>query len=225
MYRKALKYSSIFIFFIVLILNSLYGENSKVSASNDSNQPQVEINDSSTGKLSDSEKKDKELFFGIPLPLEIIPKDDTKILQGFINTNEYILTPGDIYEITMYIPTYTTKPEINIVKTELILASTYILQVPQIGEINVKNLTFNELKKFIVDKIRKTMSAHFVDYTLISPGHFEVFINGGVKKPGIIIANSFTRLGEAISLAGGLNLNSSYRTIEIKHADGSVSTV
>ena len=63
--------------------------------------------------------------------------------------------------------------------------------------------------------------ADYIEFELVSPARFEVFVGGAVRSPGTMIAHAINRVQDAIRLADGVDEHGSVRRIELIRADGS----
>ncbi len=144
---------------------------------------------------------------GIVQPTE----DPSALNRRILSTTRYRLTPGDSYELVVILDTTERYP--------LLLTETYKLDVPYIGTLDVRGMTFAELKARIIQRIRARVPVQYVDFLLSAPALFDVFVYGGVKNPGIATVNPLSRVSDAILLAGGLLPAASFRTVQVHRAD------
>ena len=145
--------------------------------------------------------------FGNQAILTLKGQKEKILARKILGSNKYKLTPGDTYKIIIKIGETESQP--------LILDENYLLEIPFIGTVNVKNMYFSELRLRIIREIKKIRVVEFVDFILESPALFDVFIYGGVKNPGIVTITSVNTLWEAIVLANGFIKGASYRKIEL----------
>jgi polysaccharide export outer membrane protein len=154
-----------------------------------------------------SETDDKKLGFGQQFSLKDMPKS-ADILSLF-NPIDYELTPGDLYKLEVIVDFQRNYSyPIN-------LEADYKLNVPYIGIIDVKGMTFAEMRQKVVSGIRARVPLQYVDIVLQVPAHFDVFVYGGVVKPGFVSAIPINRVADAIVLAGGLKPGASFRQIQL----------
>jgi polysaccharide export outer membrane protein len=131
----------------------------------------------------------------------------SSLTQKILGNIPYKLTPGDIYKIVIQIDETFSQT--------LVLDENYKLEIPFIGTMEVKGMYFSELRQEIIRQIKSERIVDFVDFTLVAPAIFEVFIYGGVKSPGIATVTPVNTLWEAIILAGGFKEGGSYRQIKL----------
>ncbi|MBN2536313.1 MAG: SLBB domain-containing protein [Spirochaetales bacterium] len=141
-------------------------------------------------------------------PINVEKELSTKAqIQKILGNIPYKLTPGDTYQIVI-------KLDESFSQT-LVLDENYKLEIPFIGTMQVKGMFFSELRQKIVQRIKAERIVDFVDFILVAPAIFEVFIYGGVKQPGIISVTPINTLWEAIVLANGFKQGGSYRQIKL----------
>jgi len=134
--------------------------------------------------------------------------DPAAITQRILAATEYRLTPGDIYQVSITMDGLTP--------FTLVLAENYELDVPYIGTLKVKGIYFSELRKMVVDRLKKILPlANFVSFTLIAPARFDVSVFGGVEAPGIVTVTALSRVSDAIVAAKGSRKGGSYWQIAL----------
>ena len=150
---------------------------------------------------------DYRLGFGLQPGIVQPPINPNTLNRRILSATRYKLTPGDSYELVTILDETERYP--------LLLSNDYLLDIPYLGTINVEGMYFSELKRTIVKQINATIPFQFVDFVLTAPALFDIFIHGGVIKPGIATVNPLARVSDAILLAGGLMNGGSFRTIEL----------
>jgi protein involved in polysaccharide export with SLBB domain len=157
------------------------------------------------GAGSDSPEQkavDDTLGFGFQ-PILVNPKvNDTKKILG---STVYKLTPGDTYELVVKID--------QIERTNLVLPPDYRLELPSMGTWDVRGMSFSELRSRIITSFKSRFVVDFVDFTLISPAIFDVFVYGGVESPGFVTVTSLARLHDALAATKGIKSGASYRRV------------
>ncbi|MBN1696280.1 MAG: SLBB domain-containing protein [Spirochaetales bacterium] len=135
--------------------------------------------------------------------------DSEKVIaQKILGTTKYKLTPGDSYKIIVQVRETITQP--------LILDENYLLEIPFLGTVDVRGMYFSELRQLIIKRIKAKMVVDFVDFVLVAPALFDIFIYGGVENPGIATVTPVNTLWEAIVLAKGFKKGGSYRQIALE---------
>jgi polysaccharide export outer membrane protein len=132
--------------------------------------------------------------------------DPAEITRRILAATRYRLTPGDTYQLVFQVDQTYTYP--------LVLQDTYDLDVPVLGTINVKGMEFAELRKLVIDRIRKAYPLSlYVTFTLLVPARFDVAVFGGVESPGVVTVTPLSMVSDAIALARGIRKGGSYRRV------------
>jgi len=133
-----------------------------------------------------------------------------------IHLDSYQPTPGDVYTLSInYGINFDNGSAARTENIQLILNSDYSLEVPFIGSINVRTLSYDELRTQIADRVRTRTFAQFVSLNLTAPAIFDVLVWGGVGRPGFQSVSSLTRLIDAVTVAGGTAASGSRRQVEL----------
>ncbi|MEJ2663790.1 MAG: SLBB domain-containing protein [Spirochaetia bacterium] len=153
------------------------------------------------------QEQDRKLGFGQQFSLKDLPKNINPL--DLFNPVDYHCTPGDLYTLQIIVDfqRHFSYP--------LNLEDNYKLSVPYIGTIDVKGMTFAEMRKKVVNGIRSRVPLQYVDIALKVPAHYDVFIYGGVNRPGFVSVIPINRVADAIVLAGGLKKGASFRQIQL----------
>lgn len=120
----------------------------------------------------------------------------TAALDGPIDPAEYIVGPGDIYSVNVWI-----SPPISF---QLPVTPEGSIIIPTVGEIHVAGLHLNDAKKAVISAIRKKYIAGDISFTLMTPRVFAVTVKGVVKKEGTVYVQAGQRADAAIALANTL---------------------
>ena len=83
-----------------------------------------------------------------------------QILHEFIDPNNYIVGPGDIFLFNMVISN-------RIINLELITSPTGDVLIPVVGTINVKGKILNDVYSMIIDKCRSKYEDAYIYVNLI----------------------------------------------------------
>jgi len=159
--------------------------------------------------LSQNNNTQVTSFGQLGIPSIQRPSNNTVLIKRILSNTVYKPTPGDSYQLIIKLDTITSYI--------LVLQQNYDLDVPYIGTINVKKMTFMELRNFVQKKIKSSIPTDYVSFILSAPAQFDVFVYGGVKQPGIITANPLTRVWDAITAVKGLKPGASYRNVILSH--------
>ncbi len=161
-----------------------------------------------------SQEDDRKLGFGQQFSLRDIPKDINPL--DLFNPIDYECTPGDLYKLEIIVDFQRNY------SYPLFLEDTYKLNVPYIGIIDVKGMTFAEMRKKVVNGIRARVPLQYVDIVLKVPAHYDVFVYGGVNRPGFVTVIPINRVADAIVLAGGLKKGASFRQVQLLRGEEAI---
>jgi polysaccharide biosynthesis/export protein len=140
---------------------------------------------------------------------------NTDFTSNFTNMVEYQLTPGDLFKLIVTSGVKSDGSISNIQEYEIQLQSNYQLNLPFLGTINAKGYKLSELQQYVVQGIRNIIPAQYINFVLITPAQFNIFIYGGVIQPGYLQANPLMGVIEAIAGAGGFKPGGSYRNVRL----------
>lgn len=132
---------------------------------------------------------------------------DLFMAQQAIASPDYIVTPGDIY--TLYMQGTSVSVTID---------SSYKLRVGNLGVINVKGMTFQELKSKVENLVINNYPTMAVQFVITNPASFNVIITGEVVAAGEVTTWSLRRLGDVV--ADKLTDYASTRQIIVEASDG-----
>jgi polysaccharide biosynthesis/export protein len=141
----------------------------------------------------------------------------SELSRKVIHMPNYHPTPGDVYSLTIDFGVNGTSGGNNVTTYPVILQEDNTIELPFIGTMNVSGLTFLQLQKQVVSKIKAAIPVQFVSFSLQAPAIFDVFVYGTVKKPGQTQMTSLNRLTDVLAAAGGLGAPSSDRRVQLKH--------
>lgn len=132
---------------------------------------------------------------------------------------DYPVTPGDVYEL-LY--SYSSEYSIEIGTMPAIITNDYTLNLAIFGKINVRGLTFNELKAKVESLVADSINGSNPQFFLKSPGAFMVAVKGEVKTAGKLPAWGLASLLETIKPV--LKKTSSMRNVKVISASGNEKT-
>ena len=151
------------------------------------------------------EQKKTEFNFQIPqlgekLKIENLYQQPLQIfdpslisLEGPVDPKSYIVGPGDVLSINIWI-----SPPLSYL-VQVTVEGTVI--IPTVGEVKVAGLTLSKAKKLIIEKIRKKYISGEITATLTLPRTFLVTVTGHVLNPGKYRVEARRRVSYAIFLA------------------------
>ena len=90
--------------------------------------------------------------------------------------------------------------------------------VPELGQFQVAGLSFSELKRFLVEKVKERIIGVDAIVSLSELKSIRVFVLGDAYKPGAYTLSSLSSVSHALFSAGGVNDIGSLRNIQLKRA-------
>ena len=132
---------------------------------------------------------------------------DTSAAQQAIASPDYIVTAGDIYALAI---------GSNVLSVTI--DASYKLRVGNLGVINVKGLTFQQLKNKVENLVNSNYPTTTFQFYITNPASFKVLIVGEVKSAGELSTWSLRRLSSIIG--DHLTGYSSTRNIVVESEDG-----
>ncbi len=138
--------------------------------------------------------------------------DNLGLLEKEIETQKYIVGPGD--EFTISILNANSRDIISIVTPDGSLV------IPKVGLINLKQMTLFQTYINIKEKVKSIYKAEEVNVALTKMKKFKVIVSGAVLRPNIVSASSVDRVSEVIERVGGFNKESSIRKIILIRNEG-----
>jgi polysaccharide biosynthesis/export protein len=89
------------------------------------------------------------------------------------------------------------------------------INIPEIGKVFVSGLSLDDVNKLIKAKISDAFIGVDAFITLINIRDIQVLVTGNAYNPGIYTLNGNSNILHALSMAGGINENGSYRKIDL----------
>lgn len=136
---------------------------------------------------------------------------DTSAAQQAIASPDYIVTAGDIYALA-----------IGSTVLSVTIDASYKLRVGNLGVINVKGLTFQQLKNKVENLVNSNYPTTTFQFYITNPASFKVLIVGEVTTAGELTTWSLRRLSSIIG--DHLTEYSSTRNIVVESEDGTKKT-
>ncbi len=168
----------------------------------------------------------------------------TAVMDGPVDPKEYIVGPGDIYSVNIWI-----SPSISL---QLPVTPEGSVIIPTVGEVSVAGLHLDQAKKKVVAEIREKYIHGDVTFTLLNPREFAVRVTGVGFFETTVYVQATERAQDAIAMAKSetdeqlktmnqtntvtqtallskekikkLSVQGSLRKIMIRHRDGTKST-
>jgi len=89
------------------------------------------------------------------------------------------------------------------------------INIPEIGKLYVSGLPLDDVNKLIKAKISAAFIGVEAFITLVNIRDIQVLVTGNAYKPGIYTLNGNSNILNALSMAGGVDVNGSYRKIDL----------
>jgi len=125
------------------------------------------------------------------------------VMDGPVDPKEYIVGPGDIYNVSMWI-----NPPLSL---QIPVTPEGSLIIPTVGEIFVGGMHLDQAKKKVIAEVRKKYIAGEVSLTLFTPRMLAVTVKGIVRHEGTVYVQATERVDQAITLANSLDTRTSIK--------------
>jgi protein involved in polysaccharide export with SLBB domain len=99
------------------------------------------------------------------------------------------------------------------------------INIPEIGKVSVAGLSLESASSLIKTKISNAYIGIEAFVTLVNIRDIQVLITGNAYNPGIYTLNGNSNLLHALSMAGGINDNGSYRKIDLIRNDEVINSI
>lgn len=150
----------------------------------------------------------------VPTAQEAAEGDNDR-LQLAIANRDYPVTPGDVYQLTFL-------QGIEQVVTQVVVESTYRLNLGVFGEVNARGMTFAELKPQVERIIAEAYPRGLPSLNIASIGRFQVTLAGAIPRTRRITAWGLSRLTDLIG--GNTGAFTSLREVQVRSASGSTQS-
>ncbi len=147
----------------------------------------------SWGQETKDEKIDIKTRAGLALPASL--GGNKALLDKKINPDTYILGPGDVLSIFIW-GGFQGQYQLTITPEGMLL-------VPDIGPIDVSDITLTAARQKLSDSIKEKYRNIEATISLVDLRNFKVYVGGAVLNPGAYPATPVTRASEVIAAAGG----------------------
>ena len=131
--------------------------------------------------------------------------------------SSYVLDFGDTLEIQLVGQQNSTD--------ELSIKRDGSINISEIGKVSVAGLSLESASTLIKNKITNAYIGIEAFVTLVNIRDIQVLITGNAYNPGIYTLNGNSNLLHALSMAGGVNDNGSYRRIDLIRNDEVINTI
>ncbi len=141
-----------------------------------------------------------------------VPTADRTPLEEAVDSNEYVVGPGDELTIGLW-------GAVNQILTVPVTPEGTAL-IPSVGEARVGGLSLSQAKKEIRAVLARRYSAADASVTLTKIREVKLRVSGAVRRPGMYTVPAYSRVSEALAIAGGLVDSASRRNIELVRENG-----
>ncbi len=147
-------------------------------------------------------------------------------LEGTVDADQYIVGPGDLFDISVGGPQPLLSP--------IAVSADGYLILPEAGAVQVGGLSLQEARSRAKQALRESFENVLVEIALAQPRRFYVHVSGAVPFPGRYLATPVGRLAGVLSLAyadttraptGNLTFRPALRNVLLVHTDGTRETV
>jgi polysaccharide export outer membrane protein len=145
---------------------------------------------------------------GIPVP-QILPSSPPPPPVASTQTEErdYLINPGDVLEVSVW------KEEG--MQREVLVLPDGTFSFPLVGFIKAAGRSPADVQKTLTERIKRFIPHPVVTISVSEVAGNSVFVLGYVKKPGEYRASRQLDVLQALSLAGGLTVQASEKSIKI----------
>ncbi len=144
--------------------------------------------------------------FGYELFLD--PKSTFAPVENIPVPADYVINPGDTFTVQVFGSTD--------VEYKLVVTRDGRLLVPEVGDISISGLRFDEAKELIKNRIGQVRLGVKTVVTLSDMHTMQVIMMGEVVKPGTYTVSGLTSLFNALVVSGGIKPSGSLRNIEVR---------
>ncbi len=113
------------------------------------------------------------------------------LMEEYIDPETYVLGPGDMFSVDL-------QGEVQQSLRGLVVNGEGNIFIPSVGKIELKELTLDEARDRINDRIDEQFSETTISVSLDRPRPIKVNVHGDVKNPGSYIVPFQTRVDQAI---------------------------
>ena len=147
-------------------------------------------------------------------------------LEGAVDPDQYVVGPGDSFTVSV------AGQEVTAGNVAVGIDGRIVL--PDAGSVHVSGLTLTEARDVMLNALRISFRKATVDVALVQTRQFYVHVSGAVPRPGRYLALPVARVSSVLEFAfadtTALSVSNpafrpSLRNIELKHRDGSISSV
>lgn len=192
----------------------------KISIESENNATPENINKALSADTLKEQKKERRIDGEIQLfGYEIFQKSPTTFapVENIPVPSDYVIGPGDTFKVQMFGPVD--------VEYSLVVTRDGRILVPEIGDLQVGGMTFEEAKYTINDKATKLRIGVKTAITLSNLQTIQITLVGEVQKPGIYTISGLSSLINTIISTGGVKQTGSLRNIQLRRSQRIISVV
>jgi polysaccharide export outer membrane protein len=113
------------------------------------------------------------------------------------NTEEYLLGPEDILQISVWKDEVLTR--------EVIVRPDGKISFPLVGEVQAAGRTVDDLRQEIVKEINEYVPDPVVTVMMLAINSYKIYVIGKVTKPGAYTLGKVVNVMQALTMAGGFS--------------------
>ncbi|HEY9854463.1 MAG TPA: SLBB domain-containing protein, partial [Stenomitos sp.] len=99
------------------------------------------------------------------------------------------------------------------------------IYIPSLGDVNVNKRTTEQVQNDLVKRLGGRVKGLKASVLLVKTRRINVYVTGLVRRPGVVTVPVLSRMSVALSRAGGILPEGSWRKISLTHADGKVERI
>jgi protein involved in polysaccharide export with SLBB domain len=150
------------------------------------------------------------------ISLPTAKESNKALLDQKIDPDTYALGPGDVLSIFTWGAFQG--------QYQLTISPEGMLLVPEIGPIDVADLTLTDARQKISENIKQKYRNVEATISLVDLRNFKVYVGGAVVNPGAYAATPMTRVSEVIDAAGGFFVDPNEDNTGMKQIGGNPSS-
>ncbi len=150
------------------------------------------------------------------ISLPTVKESNKALLDQKIDPDTYTLGPGDVLSIFTWGAFQG--------QYQLTISPEGMLLVPEIGPIDVADLTLTDARQKISENIKQKYRNVEATISLVDLRTFKVYVGGAVVNPGAYPATPMTRVSEVIDAASGFFVNPNEDNTGMRQTGGNPSS-
>lgn len=139
------------------------------------------------------------------------PTEIQQRLQLAISSEEYPVTPGDVYRLSY------NQANAQVVQ-DILVESNYLINMKVFGSVNAAGMTFIALKPMVEKAVAAAYPRSMPSLAILSLGIFQVYLKGELPQSQTVVAWGLSRLSEIVEPRRGPF--ASLRDIRVVSKDG-----